>query len=310
MNFTLLEKKKIFLLSVRGDDQRSTDRLTLSHTLSEGEGVPQILGETLSTVSSSRREDKDKDEPIPFYKRKIFTVPVEDDWPRAVSCKMKVPEWVALMREVGLEKGISYISDGFRNGFCLGIPQHEIEGMPWYTPDNHRSAVIAREQIERTLQKEKDAGRIIGPFSHEEVAKRFGFFRSNPMRGAVNGDGLIRMVNDLSHPKKESKIPSVNSFVDKLNYGTHWDDFEKVACFFKENPGEWEVAMFDWQKAYRQLPSHPSQRRFLCIKDFDGKIWIDLAVGFGGVASCGVFGAPAHVWKMIMERVLGFPKIF
>lgn len=39
-------------------------------------------------------------------------------------------------------------------------------------------------------------------------------------------------------------------------------------------------------------------------------MWVDLAVGFGGVASCGVFGAPAHVWKMIMETILGFPKIF
>lgn len=126
----------------------------------------------------------------------------------------------------------------------------------------------------------------------------------------MNGDGSIRMVNNLSNPKNESGIPSVNSFVNKLNYGTHWDDFDSVALFFQENPGEWELAIFDWQKAYRQLPVHPSQRRFLCIQDFDGLIWVDLAVGFGGVASCGVFGAPAHVWKLIMERLLGFKMIF
>lgn len=68
--------------------------------------------------------------------------------------------------------------------------------------------------------------------------------------------------------------------------------------------------IFDWQKAYRQLPGNPSQRRFLCILDFENRVWVDLAVGFGGVASCGVFGAPAHVWKVIVERLLGFPKIF
>lgn len=118
------------------------------------------------------------------------------------------------------------------------------------------------------------------------------------------------MVNDLSHPKKDKAIPLVNSFVNKLNYGTYWDNFDKVAEFFQENPGKWEVAIFDWQKAYRQLPSHPSQRQFLCILDFNGRVWVDLAVGFGGVASCGVFGAPAHVWKLLMERLLGFPKIF
>lgn len=249
-------------------------------------------------------------EPIPFSERKIVAVPVEKPWPRPVTCKMNIPEWEALMRETGLENDIQYITEGFKNGFCLGIPQHEIPGVPWYTPENHKSALEARKQIEQTLAKERDAGRIVGPYSHREVEKHLGFFRSNPMGGAVNGDGSVRMVNDLSHPKKGGDIPSVNSFVDKLNYGTYWDDFDQVALFFQENPGEWEVAIFDWQKAYRQLPVHPSQRRFLCILDFDGRVWIDLAVGFGGVASCGVFGAPAHVWKIIIERLLGFPKIF
>lgn len=253
---------------------------------------------------------KAKDEPMPFWQRKLFTVPVKSNWPKPVTCKMKLEEWEELMREVGLERDIPYIVNGFRNRFCLGIPQHEIKGVPWYTPDNHKSAVQARGQIEATLEKEKKAGRMVGPFTHAEVAEKFGFFRSNPMGGAINGDGFVRMVNDLSHPKKDPNIPSVNSFVDKLNYGTHWDDFDKVALFFQEHPGEWEVTIFDWQKAYRQLPGHPSQRRFLCIKDFNGGIWIDLAVGFGGVASCGVFGAPAHIWKIIMERCLGFPKIF
>lgn len=214
------------------------------------------------------------------------------------------------MRETGLEKDIQYITDGFTNGFCLGIPQHNLEGMRWYTPENHKSAVVARQQIELTLKKEKEAGRMAGPFTHKEVSRNLGFFRSNPMGGAINGDGSVRMVNDLSHPKNDSSIPSVNSFVDKLNYGTYWDDFDKVAEFFQENEGEWECAIFDWQKAYRQLPGHPSQRCFLCILDFNGNVWVDLAVGFGEVASCGVFGAPAHVWKVMMERLLGFPKIF
>lgn len=214
------------------------------------------------------------------------------------------------MEEVGLEKDIPYITNGFKEGSCLGIPQHKIDSIPWYTPDNHKSALEARSQIELTLRKERNAGRMIGPFTHDEVRKHYGFFRSNPMGGAVNGDGSIRMVNDLSHPKKDPNIPSVNSFVNKQNYETHWDDFDKVALFFQENQGDWELAIFDWQKAYQQLPAHPCQRRFLCIKDFDGMIWIDLAVGFGGVASCGVFGAPAHVWKLIMEGLLKFEQIF
>lgn len=134
-------------------------------------------------------ERKRRKVPLPVWKRKIFTVPVKDTWPAPVFCKMNIAEWTELMKVTGLEKDILYITEGFKNGFCLGIPQHEIKGLPWYTPENHKSAVMAREQIELTLQKEKLAGRLVGPFSHEEVQKQFGFFRSNPMGGAVNGDG-------------------------------------------------------------------------------------------------------------------------
>lgn len=263
--------------------------------------------EVETSEGSQKREERGL---IPFWQRKILTVPVENDWPAPVMSKMNLEEWAELMKETGLEKDIPYITDGFKNRFCLGVPQHELEGMRWYTPDNHKLAVVARQQIELTLEKEKIAGRMAGPFTQKEVHKNLGFFCSNPMGGAINGEGSVRMVNDLSHPNKDLTIPSVNSFVDKQNYGTYWDDFDKVAAFFQENPGEWEVAIFDWQKAYRQLPGHPSQRRFLCILDFNGKVWVDLAVGFRGVASCGIFGAPAHVWKVMMETLLGFPKIF
>lgn len=285
-----------------------TDRLTVNEPRPEPKS--KEVGELAQGKQREKTEAIASKVPIPLLMRKIFTVPVKHTWPAPVTCKMNTKEWEALMKETGQDDDIEYIVNGFKEGFCLGIPQHEIKGLNWYTPENHQSAIAARSKIEQTLKKERDAGRMAGPFTHQEVFERLGFFRSNPMGGAVNGDGSIRMVNDLSHPKGDKEIPSVNSFVDKLNYETHWDDFDKVALFFQENPGEWECAIFDWQKAYRQLPGHPCQRRFLCILDFEGRVWVDLAVGFGGVASCGVFGAPAHVWKVIMERLLGFPKIF
>lgn len=66
------------------------------------------------------------------------------------------------------------------------------------------------------------------------------------MGSAINGDGSVR-----------------------------WDDFKVVARFLARNPGDWEMALFDWEKAYRQLGLHPSQRRFVCIMDFEGRIYID-----------------------------------
>lgn len=126
------------------------------------------------TGAESRRETEG--EPVPFWQRKIFTVPVKNAWPAPVASKMNLAEWAELMRETGLEKDIPYIIDGFKNSFCLVIPQHELEGMRWYTPENHKSAVVVRQQIELTLEKEKKAGRMAGPFTHEVVHKHLGFF--------------------------------------------------------------------------------------------------------------------------------------
>lgn len=260
--------------------------------------------------SSDEEEREDKSKPLPLSERKSCIVQPKTLWPSEVKTHMKITEWISLMKEVNLIDEIPYIRDGFLRGFCLGIPQHEIDGMKWYTPPSHESAVKARQEIENTMSKEAAAGRLAGPFTREQVYENYGFFRSNPMGSAVNGDGSIRLINDSSYPRHDKTIPSVNSFVNKMNYETYWDGFQTVAKFLRNNPGEWQMAIFDWAKAYRQLPVHPCQRRFLCILDFHDRVWVDLAVGFGGVASCGVFGAPAEVWKVMVKELLKLKAIF
>lgn len=119
------------------------------------------------------------------------------------------------------------------------------------------------------------------------------------MGSVVNGDGSFRVINDMSYPHDDPNVPSVNSFVKKKEFQTNWDDFKVVAMFFKMATGEYLIAIFDWEKAYRQVPIHPSQWRYLMIMDLQGRMWLDTRVQFGGVAGCGVFGKPADLWKEI-----------
>lgn len=151
---------------------------------------------------------------------------------------------------------------------------------------------------------------MFGPFTKEEVYQQFGFFRTNPMGSVINGDGTLRVINDLSWPRNDDEIPSDNSFVDKKDFATTWDDFNAVYSFLQETEGPVELAIFDWEKAYRQVPTLPSQWRFLCIMDFNNMIWVDTAVTFGGVAGCGVFGIPADGWREIVSSLLKLTKIF
>lgn len=90
-----------------------------------------------------REGEKVGEDPIPLWKRKIVAVSGKTTWPAPVKCKMNIAEWAELMNETGMEEDVEYITNGFKEGFCLGIPQHELEGLRWYTPENHKSAVLA-----------------------------------------------------------------------------------------------------------------------------------------------------------------------
>jgi hypothetical protein len=151
---------------------------------------------------------------------------------------------------------------------------------------------------------------MFGPFLPEQVHARYGFFRTNPLGAVTNGDGSLRAINDLSFPHGDKEIPSVNSFVNKHEFETTWDDYKAVARFLRGRKKPSLLAIFDWEKAYRQIPTTEDQWPFLMLKDFDGNIIIDTRIAFGGVAGCGSFGRPADAWKHIMLSEFDLVEIF
>lgn len=231
-------------------------------------------------------------------------------WPATVSCEMDIEAWERELKKFGLLSKYLYLLDGFSEGFHQGIPTHTIGNLLWYSPPNHRSPLEAREKIEENIKKEVTKGRMKGPFSQGEVYKNLGFYRTSPLGAVINGDGSFRPINDLSFPKSDESIPSVNSFVDKDDFKTTWDDFKVVSRFFKTLEIDVLLGIFDWEGAYRQIPTHPSQWKYLAIKDFNDKIYIDLRVAFGGVAGCGSFGGPADGWKDLMKKKFNLVEAF
>lgn len=61
------------------------------------------------------------------------------------------------------------------------------------------SAKQAKEKIEENFAKELKAGRMYGPWPKEEVYRRIGFFRTNPLGAVVKGAGSFRPIGDLSY---------------------------------------------------------------------------------------------------------------
>ncbi|KNF02314.1 hypothetical protein PSTG_04519 [Puccinia striiformis f. sp. tritici PST-78] len=223
-------------------------------------------------------------------------------WPLQVTCEMNIPEWEASLAKAELLPEFQDVIDGFKNGFPQGIPQHGCGQLVHFTPQNHASAMLARDKIKDSIRKEVAAKQMFGPYTHDEVHQHFPFFRSNPLGAVINGDGSLRPINDLSFPRDDSSIPSVNSFVDADNFPTTWDDFNCVSRFFCAQAEPCLLALFDWEKAYRQIPTATDQWPYL--------MYVDTRITFGGVAGCGSFGRPADAWKQLMMKEFDLITIF
>ncbi|KAA1107367.1 hypothetical protein PGT21_011351 [Puccinia graminis f. sp. tritici] len=150
--------------------------------------------------------------------------------------------------------------------------------------------------------------------NHQTSGVLTGNPRIYPARGPLlayhNGDGSVRPINDLSYPRDRKNQPSVNSFVHKEDFTTTWDDFNKVSCFFRNLTEPVHLALFDWEKAYRQIPTAMDQWPYLMVQDFNGDLLLDTRMTFGGVAGCGSFGRPANAWKEIMLHYFDLITIF
>jgi hypothetical protein len=92
----------------------------------------------------------------------------------------------------------------------------------------------------------------------------------------------------------------VNSYVDKQDFLTTWDDYNIVFNFFAKDEEKYNLALLDWEKAYCQIPTRMLQWRYLMWKDLNGALLLDTRITFGGVAGCGSFGRPADAWKNII----------
>lgn len=102
----------------------------------------------------------------------------------------------------------------------------------------------------------------------------------------------------------------MNSKVDKFDFSTTWNNFRQVAAFVTSQDGDLLLGVFDWAKAYRQIPVWPSQWQFLMILNFEDEVLLDTRVQFGGVTGCGTFGMAAEAWRDIIELKFHMTKSF
>jgi len=109
-----------------------------------------------------------------------------------------------------------HIITGLHEGFDMGIkhpPEHTIMF------DNHASSRIDPEFISSYIENEEAIGRYSRAFAPKVLEGIIGPFRTSPI-GLVPkpGSSKFRMIQDLSFPRNNPQVPSVNVAINSDDF--------------------------------------------------------------------------------------------
>jgi len=168
--------------------------------------------------------------------------------------------------------------------------------------DNHSSSDLDPNFIDTYIATEQAAGRYSEAFLPSDLERIIGPFRTSPL-GLVPkpGSSKFRMIQDMSHPRGDPDILSINASIDADEFPTIWGMFDSTAALILSLPPGCVAATFDITAAYRNTPIRPDQQHVLCVY-WRGKVYVDRAVMFGLTSSAGVFGKVADMLVAIYEK--------
>lgn len=174
--------------------------------------------------------------------------------------------------------------------------------------DNHSSCQLDPEFITSYIADEQAAGCYSQAFHLEELKQIIGPFCTSPL-GLVPKPhtDIFRMIQDMSYPRHNPAITSVNYGINSDDFPTAWGTFDVTASLILSLPSGCLAATFDISAAYRLTPIRPDQQQHLCVF-WNGLIYVDRAVMFGLASSAGVFGSIADM-LLAIYKAAGFTAI-
>ena len=185
-----------------------------------------------------------------------------------------------------------YIISGLKQGFRIGLKGSRCCS----AVGNMKSAMEQPQVVSEYLQRECAAGRILGPFTVDElsmsdmVVSRFGVIpKSSPENW--------RLIVDLSFPEWVSENDGIDPGVCSLQYSRVEDATEEV---LKEGPGSFMVKI-DIKSAYRTVPVHP-QDWWLLGMQWEGAYYVDTTLPFGLRSAPKIFTAITDAAEWILKE--------
>lgn len=171
-----------------------------------------------------------------------------------------------------------------------------------FIPKNHKSALAQPHIVRQHIDTELRLNRYSGPFSATDLIQQIGPICTAPL-GLVPKphSSKFRLIQDLSYPRNDPVIKSVNSEIDSSDFPCEWGTFAQCYFLLAKAPPGTQVAVFDVDSAYRNIPILPEEQVHFCIQ-WDDQIFIDHCVAFGSASSAGLFGRVADAFVAIIKK--------
>ena len=214
----------------------------------------------------------------------------------------KADSWKHALHEAGLFICFIQVPSGICNGFLIDFPTLSST----QSPPNKDSVLMYADKFQKMIDHELIKRRYIGPFSQSQLLALLGPFQSSPISiiPKPGRPGKFRIVQNFSFPISPSARypnPSINSYINAVNFPTLWGTFFIVYLLISRLPPSSEAETWDVAEAYHTIPLHPSQWSAAVVRANHNDLYVDTCAAFGTTPSTGVYGHVADAGTEIFR---------
>jgi hypothetical protein len=231
--------------------------------------------------------------------------------------KLKADALELALMDAGIHEKYKDILIGLREGFPCGLEKFSLART--FIPPNHYTSIEDEEFIITKYAQEIELGRISHGYEPDKLFSLIGHFRTAPLAVIDQGSGKRRVIVNHSYPKNARYIDpkilprtsddkyiidpselSINTVTDSKMFQCTWGSFAECYLLVADAPVGSQAAVFDVDAAFRNIPTHPSSRRFLAFS-IKGLIHLDHVLNFGATPAPGTFGRVADAMVEIFK---------
>ena len=216
--------------------------------------------------------------------------------PVNTSTPVNIAYFAKCLRNYPDQDMVEYLVSGLTHGFHIGLDENDLPKSPH--PQNHKSARDHPDDVTKAINKELSHGHMAGPFSEPPFAD----LHCSPLGAREKDDGSYRLIMDLSYPKGGS----INDFISKEDFSVHYTKFDEATRLVRQRGRNCLMFKMDIKHAFRVLPIHPSQWKYLGTK-WMGFYFVDFRFPFGLRSSPGVFTRFADAVCWIIQNIYHLP---